>query len=100
MTKPLIKVNGDFQEASWEEALAVVAGAFNKIKKEHGADSLAVLGSANCTNEENYLLQMFARCVLGTNNIDNGTGYYNATLRALANLWFSRYYTQPEDLEE
>ncbi len=85
LTKPLIKVNGDFQEASWEEALAVVAGAFNKIKKEHGADSLAVLGSANCTNEENYLLQMFARCVLGTNNIDNGSSlYYNATLRAFS----------------
>lgn len=88
LSKPLIKVNGDFKEATWEEALTMAAGAFEKIKEEHGADSLAVIGSANCTNEENYLLQLFARGVLGTNNIDNGSSlYYNTTLRAFSDTF-------------
>ncbi len=45
------------------------------------ADSLAVLGSSKCTNEENYLLQRFARSVLGTNSIDNGSRLYNSASR-------------------
>ncbi len=44
----------------------------------YGPDSLAVFGSSKCTNEENYLLQRFARCVLGTNNIDNGSRLYDS----------------------
>jgi formate dehydrogenase alpha subunit len=83
LAKPLIKESNKFKEVSWDEALAAVAGAFNKIKEEYGADSLAVLGSANCTNEDNYLLQRFTRDVLGTNNIDNGSSlYYSATRQA------------------
>ena len=78
---PLIKVNGELQEATWEEALSLVAREFQRIKKEHGADALAVLGSTKCTNEENYLLQRFARGVLGTNNIDNGSRLYSSASR-------------------
>ena len=81
LTRPLVKENGSFKEVSWEEALAVTADAFSRIKDEHGSDSLAVFGSANCTNEENYLLQRFARGVLGTNNIDNGSSLYYAAAR-------------------
>ncbi len=84
LTRPLIREEGGFREASWEEALAVTAAALGEIKAVHGAESLAVFGSANCTNEENYLLQRFARTVLGTNNIDNGSSlYYAAARRAL-----------------
>ena len=82
LTSPLIKVDGEFQPVSWEEALDIVANKFGKIKATHGPDSLAVLGSSKCTNEENYLLQKFARAVLGTNNIDNGGHLYNAASRA------------------
>ncbi|PIU56862.1 MAG: hypothetical protein COS88_02385, partial [Chloroflexi bacterium CG07_land_8_20_14_0_80_51_10] len=57
LTSPLIKVDGEFQPVSWEEALDIVANKFGKIKATHGPDSLAVLGSSKCTNEENYLLQ-------------------------------------------
>lgn len=78
---PLIKENGEFREATWEEALSRVADEFLRIKKEHGADALAVFGSARCTNEENYLLQRFTRSVLGTNNIDNGSRLYSAAGR-------------------
>lgn len=78
LTAPLVKVEGEFREVSWDEALSLIAGEFNRIKAEDGAESLAVFGSSKCTNEENYLLQQFARCVLGTNNIDNGGRLYGA----------------------
>jgi len=78
---PLIKVNGEFQEATWEEALIRVSDGLKRIKETHGADALAVFGSSKCTNEENYILQRFARNVLGTNNIDNGSRLYNAASR-------------------
>ena len=78
---PLIKVDGELREATWEEALSLVADEFQKKKKQHGADALAVFGSTRCTNEENYLLQRFTRGVLGTNNIDNGSRLYSAASR-------------------
>lgn len=71
LTEPLIKKDGIFVEASWDEALELVASKFGEIKEEHGGDSLAVLASAKCSNEENYLMQKFARAVLGTKNIDH-----------------------------
>ncbi|GAH89665.1 unnamed protein product, partial [marine sediment metagenome] len=69
------------QAVSWEQALDRVAAEFKRIKEEHGPDSLAILGSSKCTNEENYLLQRLARGVLGTNNIDNGSRLYNSASR-------------------
>jgi len=81
LTQPLIKVDRELQEATWEEALSRVAEGIGQIKKDHGADALAVFGSSKCTNEENYLLQRFARGVLGTNNIDNGSRLYSAASR-------------------
>ena len=71
LTTPLIKENGEFREATWDEALDLIAAKFTKIKDENGGDSLAVLSSAKCTNEENYLMQKFARATLGTNNVDH-----------------------------
>jgi formate dehydrogenase major subunit len=68
---PLIREKGEFREASWEEALSLVAEKLGGIKKKHGPDSIGVLASAKCTNEENYLLQKFARAVIGTNNVDH-----------------------------
>jgi len=75
LTTPLIrkgeKGKGKFREASWEEALSLVAERLSNIKNQSGPDSLAVLSSAKCTNEENYLMQKLARAVLGTNNVDH-----------------------------
>jgi formate dehydrogenase alpha subunit len=79
--QPLVKTDGEFRETTWEEALALVADNLKKIREKSGADALAVYGSSKCTNEENYLLQRFARGVLGTNNIDNGSRLYSATSR-------------------
>ena len=70
LTTPLIKRNGTFEEATWDEALDLVAANFNKIKKEHGSDALAGIASSKSTNEECYLFQKFVRSCFGTNNID------------------------------
>ena len=71
LSSPLIKDNGKFREASWEEALEKVAAQFNEIKNSSGPDSIGVLSSARITNEENYIVQKFTRAVLKTNNIDH-----------------------------
>ena len=68
---PLIKEDGDFHKATWDEAIAHAAKNFNKIKKEHGPDAIGVLVSAKVTNEENYLAQKLARAAIGTNNVDH-----------------------------
>lgn len=62
---------GVFREASWDEALDLVANKLSKIRDTSGPDSIGFLTSAKCTNEENYLLQKFARVVIGTNNVDH-----------------------------
>jgi len=74
----MVKENGDFKAVSWEQALGLVAEQLTRLKGTYGPSSLAVFGSSKCTNEENYLLQRFARCVLGTNNVDNGSRLYGS----------------------
>ena len=71
LTKPLIRENGVFREASWDEALGLVAYKIGHIKEHHGPDSLGFFSSARCTNEENYLFQRLAREVVGTHNVDH-----------------------------
>ncbi len=71
LKKPLIRRNGVFEEVSWDEALDYIAQRLKEIKKKYGADSIAGLSSAKCTNEENYLFQKFMRSVIGTNNVDH-----------------------------
>ena len=71
LTTPLIKKDGKFVEASWDEALDLVAAKFKELKDKYGPDSFAALSSARCTNEENFLVQKFTRAVMGTNNVDH-----------------------------
>lgn len=71
LTTPLIKKDGEFVEATWDEALDLVADKFVEIAQQHGPDALAFLSSAKCTNEENYLVQKMARGLFGTNNVDH-----------------------------
>ncbi len=67
LTTPLIKRNGQFEEATWDEALDLVA----RRLAAHRGDRFAAMSSARCTNEENYVIQKFARTVMGTNNVDH-----------------------------
>ena len=71
LTVPLIKENGQFREATWDEAIKLVAAKLQETKAKHGPDAVAFLSSARCTNEENYLIQKLARAVIGTNNVDH-----------------------------
>jgi len=67
LTTPLIRKNGELREASWDEALESVTEGL----KRYPPQEVAVITSAKCTNEENYIMQKFARAVLGTNNVDH-----------------------------
>jgi len=71
LTTPLIKRNGKLEEASWDEAIELVASKLGEIKAAHGADSIGGLSSAKCTNEDNYVFQKFIRAGIGTNNVDH-----------------------------
>jgi formate dehydrogenase major subunit len=68
---PLIKRNGEFVAATWDEAYDYIANELTRIKTDFGPDYIAGISSARCTNEENYLMQKFIRAVIGTNNIDS-----------------------------
>ncbi len=88
LTSPMIKRNGEFVEAGWDEVLELIALKFSAIKKEYGSDALAGYASAKCTNEDNYIFQKFIRTAFGTNNVDYCTRLCHAStvtamLRAL-----------------
>jgi NADH-quinone oxidoreductase subunit G len=85
ITKPLIRQNGKLTPVSWEQAIDHVAKGLKGVLDTRGGKAIGVIGSNRTTNEENYLLQKFARSVLGTNNIDHHrTADYPAFSRALA----------------
>lgn len=66
LNKPLIRRDGELQEATWPEALDFVAERL----KSYVGDSYAMLASHRGTNEDNYIAQKFARTVMNTNNVD------------------------------
>ncbi|MEV0283585.1 formate dehydrogenase subunit alpha [Kribbella sp. NPDC050820] len=68
LRSPLVRRNGELVPASWEEAFDIVAG---RLRGLAAPDRFAVISSARATNEENYLIQKFARVAIGTNNVDN-----------------------------
>lgn len=74
---PLLRKNGQLQEATWDEAIDFIVTRLNAIRAKHGPDSIAFLNSPRCSNEEAYLLQKLARSVVKTNNVDHGAGVYS-----------------------
>ncbi len=71
LTKPLMRKKDKLAVASWDEALDAAAQGLKKVVEEHGPDAVGILASAKVTNEENFLLNKFARAVIGTNNVDH-----------------------------
>jgi len=71
LTQPLIRGNGRFEPAAWDEALDLVATRLVDLQKRHGPDSVAFFSSAKTTNEENYLMMKLARAAFHTNNVDH-----------------------------
>ncbi len=101
LRSPLIKKDGEFEEVSWDEALDLVASKLDGYKEKYGADSLAGISSARCTNEENYLFQKLFRAV-GTNNVDHCARLCHApTVAGLASTFGSGAMTNSiADIEE
>lgn len=85
LSAPLVRHTGAFREATWEVALGEVARRLTEIKEEYGPDSIGVIGSSKCTNEESYLTQKIARVIIGTNNVDNCSRYCQSP--ATVGLW-------------
>ncbi|MDA1194308.1 MAG: formate dehydrogenase subunit alpha [Planctomycetota bacterium] len=73
------KALGAFREATWEEALDLVASKLKGIRETHGPRSLAGFGSAKCSNEEAYLFQKMVRVAFGSNNVDHCTRLCHAS---------------------
>jgi NADH-quinone oxidoreductase subunit G len=71
LTEPLIRKNGRLTPSTWEEAFELIGKRFKEVRDTEGGQAIGVVGSTRTTNEENYLLQKFARVVIGTNNIDH-----------------------------
>jgi len=86
ITQPLVRqANGELKPVSWEEAFTFAGTKLRELRDTRGGKSIGVIGSNRITNEEAYLLQKFARTVLGTNNIDHHrTADYVAFTAALA----------------
>ncbi len=85
LTTPLIREGDGFREASWDEAISLIARRFTEVRERHGPDALAFIASSKCTNEEAYLMQKLARSVVGTNNMDNCSRYCQSP--ATMGLW-------------
>lgn len=92
---PMKKVNGHWEQVSWDEALDAVAGKLQSISKAQSPDAIGFLASAKCTNEENYLFQKLAR-LFGTNNVDHCARLcHSPTVVGLARAFGSGAMTNP-----
>lgn len=76
LTRPLLRTNGEFREIGWGEAFGLLAERLRAVRERHGPDAVGFLNSPRCSNEESYLLQKLARCLVGTNNLDHGMGAF------------------------
>ncbi len=78
LTTPLIRTEDGFREATWGEALDLVAERFSYVHTKHGPHAMGFIASSKATNEEAYLVQKIARGIFGTNNVDNCARYCQA----------------------
>lgn len=75
LTTPLVRENGAFREASWDEALDLVASRLRAVQAQHGPEAFGFIGSSKASNEDAYLTQKIARLIFGTNSVDNSSRY-------------------------
>ena len=72
LSSPMIRQpDNTFHQASWDEAISLIVTKFTEIRKKYGPEGFSVISSSRCTNEENFMMQKFARVVMGTNSVDN-----------------------------
>ena len=82
---PLIRKNGEFVRASWDEAIKFAARGLKNASEEHGNESVMFIASSKGTNEESYLMQKLARQIFHNNNVDNSSRFCQAP--ATTGLW-------------
>lgn len=75
LRQPLVRAGTQLVEKPWLETMHQVVDRFAEVKRKHGADAIAGLVTARCTNEELYLFQKLLRGVLGTNHLDSSARY-------------------------
>lgn len=98
---PLIKKNGQFQKAGWDEALDLVVKKFQEIKDKHGNDALGAVASSKTTTEECYLFQKFVRTCFGNNNVDFCVRFcHSPTAVALTRAFGAGAMTNPLNVDE
>lgn len=71
LTQPLVRKNGELQQASWDEAIERAATGFRSAVERNGPNTFGLFSCSKATNEVNYLAQKFTRQVIGTNNVDS-----------------------------
>lgn len=87
MYRPLVRKNGTLEPVSWIEAFAFIHKKLNECISKYGPSSIAFYTGPRSSNEDAYLLQKFARVIIGTNNVDHGAGAYsNASLDILMEM--------------
>ena len=75
LKQPLVREGNQLVEKPWLETMHLVVDRFTEIKRRHGADAIAGLITARCTNEELYLFQKLMRTVFGSNHLDSSARY-------------------------
>jgi len=90
LTTPLMKVDGELRQVSWEDAVTFIVRRLSEIKDEFGGGAVGAIASGRCTNEDNYMLQKLMRFIIGSNNIDSAARNYYAP----AEIYLERIFGQ------
>lgn len=101
LTTPLVRdMDGTMREASWDEALDLVAATVRRLRDTHGPDAIGVFGGGGLTNEKAYQLGKFARIALGTSRIDYNGRFCMSSAAAAGNRAFGLDRGLPFPLED
>jgi formate dehydrogenase alpha subunit len=100
LTQPLVREGNQLVPKPWLDAMHQVVDRFTEVKQKHGADAIAGLITARCTNEELYLFQKLMRTVFGSNHLDSSAryGHMNFVHASRHALGFGRTPNDWEDL--
>ena len=100
LVQPLVREGDRLIEKPWLETMHALTDRFTEIKRKHGADAIAGLATARCTNEELYLFQKLMRTGFGTNQLDSSAryGHMNFVLASKHAIGLGRTSNDWEDL--
>jgi formate dehydrogenase (NADP+) alpha subunit len=101
LTTPLVRTDSGLQPSPWLDALDMAAGRLAYVKAQYGAQAIAGLITARCTNEDLYVFQKFMRSVIGTNNLDSSARYGHLNfVRAMNRVGIHRMMNTSEEINK